>query len=158
MQKITPYLWFDNQAEEAVNTYISLFKDGMITNIARYGDAGPGPNGSVMLINFQLEGQEFVALNGGPVFKFTEAISFFVHCEEQDEVDMLWDRLSDGGEKSQCGWLKDRWGISWQIIPAALSELLQDPDPEKSARVMRAMLKMTKIEVATLRKAYNGEE
>jgi predicted 3-demethylubiquinone-9 3-methyltransferase (glyoxalase superfamily) len=157
MQKITPYLWFDNQAEDAVNTYISLFKDGKITNISRYGDAGPGPSGSVMLISFQLEGQDFVALNGGPVFKFTEAISFFVHCEEQDEVDTLWERLSEGGEKGQCGWLKDRWGVSWQIIPSALSELLQDPDPEKSTRVMRAMLKMSKIEVATLRKAYNGE-
>jgi predicted 3-demethylubiquinone-9 3-methyltransferase (glyoxalase superfamily) len=154
VQKITTFLWFDNQAEEAVNFYTSIFKNSKIDSVARYGDAGPGPKGTVMTATFQLEGQQFMALNGGPEFKFTEAISFFVNCETQDEVDTLWDKLSEGGEKSQCGWLKDKFGVSWQIIPSALGQLLGDPDPRKSQNVMQAMLQMTKIDIAALRRAY----
>ena len=154
MQKITPFLWFDDNAEEAVNFYISIFRNSRIVSMSRYGEAGPGPAGAVMTATFQLEGQEFMALNGGPEFKFTEAISFFVNCETQEEVDRLWEKLSAGGEKGQCGWLKDKYGVSWQIVPTALGQMLQDPDPRKSQRVMQAMLQMTKIDIATLRRAY----
>ena len=155
MQKITPFLWFDDQAEEAMNFYVSIFKNSMVENVSRYGDAGPGQKGKVMSATFQLDGQQIMALNGGPQhFSFNESISFFVHCETQKEVDELWDKLSEGGEKSRCGWLKDKFGVSWQIIPNALGELLGDPDPEKSKRVMEAMLQMDKIDVSTLRRAY----
>jgi predicted 3-demethylubiquinone-9 3-methyltransferase (glyoxalase superfamily) len=153
MQKIKPYLWFDNQAEEAANQYVSIFKNSKITDVQRYGDAGPGKPGSVMIINFELDGQEFVGLNGGPEFKFTEATSFFVTCDSQDEVDELWEKLSDGGEPGQCGWLKDRFGVSWQIIPKQLPELLQNPDPEKATRAMQAMLGMQKIDIQGLQDA-----
>lgn len=155
-QKITPFLWFDGNAEEAAKHYTSIFKNSKILSVARYGDAGPGPKGSVMTISFQLEGQEFVALNGGPQFKFTEAISLLVSCETQKEVDELWAKLSAGGEEGPCGWLKDKFGLSWQIVPTALPRLLQDPDPKKSKRVMEAMLQMRKIDVAGLERAYRG--
>ena len=157
MQKITPFLWFDDKAEEAAKFYTSIFKDSKILNVARYGDAGPGPRGTVMTVNFQLEGQPFMALNGGPVYTFTPAISFFVNCETQAEVDELWDKLSDGGSEVQCGWLKDKFGMSWQIIPKALMEMMQDKDPAKSQRVFKAMLGMTKIDVEGLKRAYRGE-
>jgi predicted 3-demethylubiquinone-9 3-methyltransferase (glyoxalase superfamily) len=156
MQKIIPFLWFDGKAEEAMNFYVSIFKDSKVVSVSRYGDAGPGPKGSVMSATFQLNGQQFYALNGGPRFSFTPAISFFVNCETQEEVDELWEKLSAGGEKSQCGWLKDKYGLSWQIIPTILGRLLQDKDPEKSKRVMNAMLQMTKIDIARLQQAYNG--
>ncbi len=156
MQKITPFLWFDNQAEEAVEFYTSIFKNSKIGSITRYGEAGPGPAGSVLTASFELEGLQFTALNGGPHFKFTEATSFYVNCESQDEVDYLWDRLSEGGQVQQCGWLKDKFGLSWQIIPSALSRMLSDPDPAKANRVMQAMLQMKKIEVAKLQEAYDG--
>jgi len=155
-QKIAPFLWFDNQAEEAANFYVSIFKNSRIVNIARYGAAGPGPKGSVMTVSFQLDGQEFTALNGGPQFKFTEAISFVVNCETQEEVDELWEKLSRGGEEGPCGWLKDKYGLSWQIVPIVLGEMLSDPDPVKSQRVMQAMLQMKKIDVGKLRQAYEG--
>jgi predicted 3-demethylubiquinone-9 3-methyltransferase (glyoxalase superfamily) len=154
MQKITPFLWFDNQAEEAVNFYVSLFKNSKINNVKRYGDAGPGPKGSVMIVTFQLEGQEFLALNGGPHFKFTPALSLYVDCETQGEVDQLWDKLSAGGRKDRCGWLQDKYGLSWQIIPKALQELMSDPDPKKSTSVMQAMLKMDKIDIEALKRAH----
>ena len=154
MQKITPYLWFDNQAEEAMNFYTSIFKNSKIGSVSRYGEGGPGPAGTVISATFQLEGQEFMALNGGPAFKFTEAISFFVSCETQAEVDELWDKLSEGGEIQMCGWLKDKFGLSWQIIPTVLGELMGDPDVEKAGRVMNAMLQMKKIDIAGLRRAY----
>jgi len=157
MQKITPFLWFDDKAEEAVNFYTSIFNDSKIGSISRYGDEGPGPAGSVMMANFSLNGQDFMALNGGPVFKFTEAISLFVNCEDQAEVDYYWDRLSEGGETQQCGWLKDKFGLSWQIVPTALGRLMGDSDPEKAGRVMQAMLKMVKIDIAALQKAYYQE-
>jgi len=157
VQKITPFLWYDNNAEEAVSLYISVFKNSKITGITRYGDAGPGPKGSVMTIAFQLEGQDFIALNGGPMFKFTEAISLSVDCKTQQEVDELWEKLSAGGQPGQCGWLKDKFGLSWQIVPSALVEMLQDKVAEKSNRVMQAMMQMRKIDVASLRRAYaNG--
>jgi len=156
MQKITPFLWFDNNAEEAVNLYLSIFKNSKITKVARYGDAGPGPRGSVMTIAFQLEGQDFIALNGGPMFKFTEAISLSVDCKTQQEVDELWEKLSAGGQPGQCGWLKDKFGLSWQIVPSALVEMLQDKDAEKSKRVMQAMMQMRKIDIARLRQAYEN--
>jgi len=156
VQKITPFLWYDNNAEEAVSLYISVFKNSKITDITRYGDAGPGPKGSVMTIAFQLEGQDFIALNGGPMFKFTEAISLSVDCKTQQEVDELWEKLSAGGQPGQCGWLKDKFGLSWQIVPSALVEMLQDPDAEKSNRVMQAMMQMRKIDVASLRRAYEN--
>ena len=154
MQKITPFLWFDNQAEEAANFYVSILKNSKIVSVARYGEAGPGPKGSTMIVTFQLDGQEFIALNGGPQFKFTEAISFVVNCKAQEEVDELWEKLSAGGEKSRCGWLKDKYGLSWQIVPTILSELLQDKDAEKSKRVMQAMLQMDKIDIKILKQAY----
>jgi predicted 3-demethylubiquinone-9 3-methyltransferase (glyoxalase superfamily) len=153
MQKITPFLWFDHQAEEAMHFYVSLFKNSKVGLVTRYGEAGPAPKGSVMSATFQLEGQEFMALNGGPHVSFTPAISFFVDCKTQEEVDELWDKLSAGGEKGRCGWLKDKYGLSWQIIPAGFSELLRSPDPEKSKRVMMAMMKMDKIDLAVLKRA-----
>jgi predicted 3-demethylubiquinone-9 3-methyltransferase (glyoxalase superfamily) len=156
MQKITPFLWFDNQAEEAANFYISLFKNSKISSITRYGDAGPGPKGSVMIVSFQLEGLNFVALNGGPTFKFTPAISLYVDCETQEEVDQLWDKLSQGGRKDRCGWLQDKYGLSWQIIPRALQQLMSDPDPKKSQSVMKAMLQMDKIDIAGLKRAHEN--
>ena len=158
MQKIRPFLWFDGNAEEAMNFYTSTFKNSQIGNVQRYGDAGPGPKGSVMSGTFEIEGQEFMALNGGPLFKFTPAISFFVNCETQTEVDELWKKLSAGGETMQCGWLKDKFGLCWQIIPKALGEMLGDKDPEKSQRVMKAMMKMIKIDVEGLKRAYDGKE
>ena len=157
MQKITPFLWFNDQAEEAMNFYTAIFKNSKIGSVSRYGEGGPGPQGSVMTATFELNGQEFMALNGGPLFTFTEAISFFVNCETQAEVDELWEKLTEGGEESQCGWLKDKYGLSWQIVPTALGELLNDPDAEKAGRVMNAMLQMKKIDVAGLRAAYEQE-
>jgi predicted 3-demethylubiquinone-9 3-methyltransferase (glyoxalase superfamily) len=154
VQKITPFLWFDNQAEEAVNFYISLFKNSKVNTTKRYGDAGPGPKGSVMIVSFQLEGQDFIALNGGPSFKFTPALSLYVDCETQDEVDQLWENLSAGGRKDRCGWLQDKYGLSWQIIPRALQQLMSDPDPKKSASVMQAMLQMDKIDIEALKRAH----
>ena len=153
-QKIIPFLWFDNQAEEAVNFYMDIFKNSKIKNIVRYGEAGPGPNGSVMTVSFELEGQDFTALNGGPQFKFTEAISFYVNCISQDEVDYYWEKLTEDGEEQPCGWLKDKFGVSWQIVPTILIEMLNDPDPEKSKRVTEAMLKMMKIDIKDLKRAY----
>ena len=157
MQKITTFLWFDNNAEEAINFYTSLFKNSKILSVSRNGEGGFGPKGSLLTASFQLEGQQFMALNGGPMFKFTEAISLFVSCETQEEVDDLWEQLSAGGAKSQCGWLKDKYGLSWQIIPTALGKLMNDPDPVKAHRVMMAMLKMSKIDIAELQKAYDGK-
>lgn len=153
MQRITPYLWFNDQAEEAMNYYTSIFPNSKIDSISRYGEGGPGPAGQVMSATFTLDGQEFIALNGGPMFKFTEAISFFVNCETQEEVDELWEKLSSGGETQMCGWLKDKFGLSWQIIPAALGQLLGDKDPAKAGRVMQAMLQMQKIDIAKLKQA-----
>ena len=155
-QKITPFLWFDDQAEEAMNHYVSIFPNSRIVTVSRYGEAGPGPAGTVMVGTFEIEGQQFLALNGGPHFKFTEAISLVVNCESQTEVDTLWARLSEGGSPSQCGWLKDKFGLSWQIIPRILGELMQDPNPAKSGRVMKAMLQMTKIDIAALLRAHEG--
>jgi predicted 3-demethylubiquinone-9 3-methyltransferase (glyoxalase superfamily) len=157
MQKITPFLWFDDQAEAAMQHYVSIFRDSKVLGVTRYGDAGPGPKGSVMIASFELEGQRFTALNGGPHFKFTEAISFVVNCETQEEVDDLWDRLGEGGQIQQCGWLKDKFGLSWQIVPTVLPELMSDADPEKVRRVTEAMLQMTKIDIAKLRQAYEGQ-
>jgi predicted 3-demethylubiquinone-9 3-methyltransferase (glyoxalase superfamily) len=154
MQKISPFLWFDNQAEDAANFYVSIFKNSRILNTSRYGESGPGEPGSVMVVEFELDGELVRALNGGPEFGFTEAISLYVDCESQEEVDYLWDRLVEGGEPSQCGWLKDRYGLSWQIVPRALTDMLADRDPAKANRVMRAMLEMQKIDVPTLEKAY----
>jgi predicted 3-demethylubiquinone-9 3-methyltransferase (glyoxalase superfamily) len=153
-QKITPFLWFENQAEDAVNFYTSIFKNSRILTVNRYGEGGPAPKGSVMTIAFELEGQKFTALNGGPQFKFTEAISFVVNCETQDEVDHFWNRLTEGGQEIQCGWLKDRYGLSWQIVPTALFKLLQDQDPARSARVMQALFQMKKLDIAALQKVY----
>jgi predicted 3-demethylubiquinone-9 3-methyltransferase (glyoxalase superfamily) len=155
MQKITPFLWFDGKAEEAVNFYVSAFKDAKILDVLRYTEAGPGPEGSVMTIKFSLYGQEFVALNAGPEFTFTPAISFFVDCQSQEEVDELWEKLSaEGGETNSCGWLKDRYGVSWQIVPTILLELLGDKNSEKANRVMKAMLQMHKLNIAGLTRAY----
>ena len=154
-QRITPFLWFDGQAEEAANFYVAIFPNSRIAATTRYGDAGPGPKGSVMTIGFELDGQSFTGLNGGPVFKFTEAMSLVVHCETQAEVDHYWERLTaDGGKPNQCAWLKDKFGVSWQIVPDALIALLQDKDPAKSTRVMQAMLQMTKIDIAKLQAAH----
>jgi predicted 3-demethylubiquinone-9 3-methyltransferase (glyoxalase superfamily) len=154
MQKITPFLWFDDQAEQAVKFYTSIFKNSKIGSISRYGDAGPGEKGKVMSATFQLGGQEFMALNGGPVFKFSQAISFYVNCETQAEVDHYWEKLSEGGEKQQCGWLKDKFGVSWQIVPTVLGELLNDSNVQKSQKVMQAMLKMEKLDIQGLKLAY----
>jgi len=162
MQKITPCLWFDNQAEEAANFYTSIFKNSKISNIARYGKEGHEIHareaGTVMTVDFEIEGQKFTALNGGPVFKFNEAISFQVHCKTQEQVDYYWEKLSGGGDEKaqQCGWLKDKYGVSWQIIPDVLSKLVGDPTSEKSQRAMKAMLQMKKIDIEGLKKAYEG--
>jgi len=156
MQKITTFLWFDNQAEEAVRQYTSIFPNSRVVDVQRYGEAGPGTPGSVMTITFELAGQQFIALNGGPEFRFTEAISLSVECETQEEVDELWERLGEGGEHGPCGWLKDRYGLSWQVNPRILTELLADPDPQKSNRVMQAMLGMKKIDIQGLKDAYAG--
>jgi predicted 3-demethylubiquinone-9 3-methyltransferase (glyoxalase superfamily) len=157
MQKITPFLWFNGQAEEAANLYTSLFKNSKIGSIARYGEAGPGPKGTVMSVTFQLNGQEFIALNGGPQFTFSPAISFLVSCETQEEVDRLWEKLSEGGRKDRCGWLQDKYGLSWQIVPSVLGTMLHDKDPEKSRKVMKAMLQMDKIDIARLEQAYEAQ-
>jgi predicted 3-demethylubiquinone-9 3-methyltransferase (glyoxalase superfamily) len=154
MQKITPFLWFDDKAEEAMNFYTSIFKNSKIVSVTRNGEDGPGPKGTVMMATFELEGQEFFALNGGPVFTFSPAISFFVNCETQQEVDELWEKLSEGGEKGRCGWLKDKYGLSWQIIPSVLGELMQDKEAEKSEKVRQAMLQMDKIDIKALKQAY----
>ena len=157
MQKITPCLWFDSQAEDAMKFYTSIFKNSKIGRVTRYGDAGPGPKGTAMSATFELEGQEFMALNGGPQFKFSPAISFFVNCKTQEEVDELWEKLSAGGKTERCGWLTDKFGLSWQVIPTILGELLRDKDPAKSQRVMKAMLQMDKIDIAALKRASAGE-
>ena len=157
MQKITPFLWFDDKAEEAMHFYVSIFKNSKVIGVSRYGDAGPGPKGSVMTANFQLDGQEFIALNGGPNFTFTEAISFVVTCETQQEIDEFWDKLSAGGQEVQCGWLKDRYGLSWQIVPRILPELI-GKDAQTSNRVMKALMQMKKLDIARLKEAYEGKE
>ena len=157
MSKITPFLWFDHQAEEAVTFYTSIFKNSKISSISRYGDASPGLAGSVMVMEFELEGQKFAALNGGPEYHFNPAISFYVNCESQAEVDYYWEKLTEGGTEVQCGWLTDKYGISWQIVPTILGQLLSDPDPEKAARVTQAMLKMIKLDIAELKHAYQGD-
>ena len=156
IQKITPFLWFDHQAEEAAGFYTSIFPNSKIVRVVRYGKAGPGPPGSAMTVEFQLEGQTFVALNGGPIFKFTEAISFVVNCRTQDEVDVYWDKLSAGDSAAQCGWLKDKFGLSWQIVPTVLVEMLSDPDPQKSQRVMKAMMTMIKLDIRRLKEAFDN--
>jgi predicted 3-demethylubiquinone-9 3-methyltransferase (glyoxalase superfamily) len=156
IQKITPFLWFDQQAEEAATFYTSIFSNSKIIKVVRHGEAGPGPAGSAMVVEFQLEGQSFVGLNGGPHFKFTEAISFVVNCQSQEEVDSYWDRLAAGGTQVQCGWLKDKFGLSWQIVPTVLPELLGGPDPAKAGRVMKAMMTMTKLDIHALQLAANG--
>jgi predicted 3-demethylubiquinone-9 3-methyltransferase (glyoxalase superfamily) len=155
-QKITPCLWFDGQAEDAANFYVSIFENSRITAVSRYGDAGPGPKGGVMTVAFELGGQSFTGLNGGPTFKFTEAISMIVNCETQTEVDHYWEKLSAGGQTQQCGWLKDKFGVSWQIVPTALFEMMSGPDKEKSGRAMKAMLQMKKLDLPALRRAYDG--
>lgn len=157
MQKITPFLWFDNQAEEAANFYTSIFRNSKVRRVTCYGEAGPGPKGTVMSVIFEIEGQEFYALNGGPQFTFSQAISFFVKCETQEEVDEFWEKLSEGGEKQGPGWIKDKYGLSWQIVPTILDELLNDPDPEKSQRVMQAMMQMNKLDIEKLKQAYEGQ-
>jgi predicted 3-demethylubiquinone-9 3-methyltransferase (glyoxalase superfamily) len=153
MQQITPFLWFNDNAEEAVNFYASIFKDARILEVTRYGEAGPGPNGSVVTMKFRLNGLEFVALNGGPHYTFTHAVSFVINCENQAEVDHYWDKLIEGGKPSQCGWLSDKFGLSWQITPTILIKLLQDPDPAKAKRVTEAMLKMVKLDIPKLEEA-----
>ena len=155
-QKITPFLWFDNQAEEAMLFYTSIFPNSKVSGVTRYGNEGPGPKGAVMTAVFQLDGQEFIALNGGPQFQFTEAISFVVNCESQPEVNDLWDKLSEGGKKGRCGWLKDKYGLSWQVVPTVLGKLLQGKDPEGSKRVMQAMMQMDKLDGEVLQQAYDG--
>ena len=155
MPKITPFLWFDTQAEEAAHFYVSIFNNSKIVNVSRYGEAGPGPKGSAMTVTFELDGQRFIALNGGPHFKFTKAVSFSVDCQTQEEVDKYWQKLSEGGQEVQCGWLKDKYGLSWQINPTILGEMLSDPDPQKSKRVVEAMLKMKRIDIAGLKRAYD---
>jgi predicted 3-demethylubiquinone-9 3-methyltransferase (glyoxalase superfamily) len=154
MQKITPFLWFDGKAEEAI--YVSIFENSKVVSVTRYGEAGPGPKGTVMSATFQLEGQEFYALNGGPQFTFSPAISFFVSCETQQEVDELWEKLSAGGETQRCGWLKDKYGLSWQVIPSILGKLLNDKDAKKANRVMKAMLQMDRLDIQRLKQAYEG--
>ena len=158
MQKITPFLWFDGKAEEAMNFYVSVFPNSRVLSVSRYGEAGPGPKGSVMSATFQLDGQEFHALNGGPMYRFTPAISFFVSCETQAEVDTLWEKLlAGGGIPNQCGWLNDRYGLSWQIVPTVLGKLLGDKDPARATRAMQAMLQMVKLDIATLQRAADGK-
>ena len=155
-QNITPFLWFDDNADEAVNFYLSIFKDSRLLDTKRYGETGPGPKGTIMTATFELNGQQFIALNGGPRFKFTEAVSFVVKCETQEEIDYYWDKLLDGGEPQRCGWLKDRFGLSWQIVPAQLSELFGGNDPQIAGRVMQAMMQMVKFDIAKLKEAYAG--
>ena len=156
-QKITTFLWYDTQAEEAANHYVSIFPDSKILTVARYGDAGPGPKGSVMTVLFQLAGQEFIALNGGPHFEFNEAISLSVSADTQEEIDELWSKLTaDGGEESVCGWLKDKYGLSWQVVPTVLGEMLRDADPARAGRVMQALMQQTKLEIDALKRAYDG--
>jgi predicted 3-demethylubiquinone-9 3-methyltransferase (glyoxalase superfamily) len=158
MQKITPFLWFDEEAEQAMEFYTSVFEDSKVIGVSRYGEAGPGEPGTVMIATFEIEGQRFTALNGGPRFKFTEAISFVVDCETQEEVDYLWQSLTaGGGEESMCGWLRDKYGLSWQVVPRILGELMEDEDREKAKRVTEAMLGMRKIEIAELQRAYEGQ-
>jgi len=157
MQKITPFLWFDGQAEEAANFYVSVFKNSKITDTMRVGEGGPGPKGSVLVVGFEIEGIAFSALNGGPNFKINEAISFVVHCESQQEVDYYWAKLTEGGKEIQCGWLKDRFGVAWQVVPTAFFKLIADPDKEKVARVMQAMMKMVKFDIAALEQAAEGK-
>ncbi|MGH9196183.1 MAG: VOC family protein [Acidimicrobiia bacterium] len=154
MQKITPCLWFDGKAEEAMNFYTSIFKNSKVGNVTRYGEAGPGESGSIMTATFEIEGQEFMALNGGPMFKFSPAISFIVHCKTQEEVDDFWAKLLEGGAPQQCGWLTDKFGVSWQIVPTILVEMMQDKDAEKTERVMQAILKMVKLDIKVLKQAY----
>ena len=156
MPKITPFLWFDSNAEEAAQFYTSIYKNSKILQTSRYGEDGPGPKGTVMTIRFELNGQEFIALNGGPHFKFNEAVSFVVNCETQQEVDEYWKKLTAGGKEVQCGWLTDKYGLSWQITPTILGQLIADKDPEKARRVMQAMMKMVKIDIEALKKAYQG--
>ena len=157
MQKITPFLWFNDQAEEAMNFYVSVFRNSRVIKITRYGDAGPGPKGTVMTANFSLDGQEFVALNGGPQFTFSPGISFVVNCETQEEVDEFWEKLSAGGEQIECGWLRDKFGITWQIVPRILGELFSDPDEIKTQRVMKALMQMKKLDIALLQQAYDND-
>jgi predicted 3-demethylubiquinone-9 3-methyltransferase (glyoxalase superfamily) len=158
MQKISPFLWFDGRAEEAMNFYVSVFPNARVLGVVRYGDAGPGPKGSVMTASFEIQGQPFTALNGGPQFTFNPAVSFVVNCESQQEVDHLWDKLPAGGGKTlNCGWLQDRFGLSWQIVPVAMLQMLQDKDPEKANRAMEAMLKMNKLDIAALKRAHEGK-
>ncbi|MDQ1579859.1 MAG: hypothetical protein QOD05_634 [Microbacteriaceae bacterium] len=157
MQKISPFLWFDNQAEDAANYYVSIFKDSRIVNVSRYGEGAPAPAGTAMSVTFELDGLEFQALNAGPVFTFTEAISFFVNADSQEEIDDLWEKLtSGGGEPGQCGWLKDKYGLSWQIVPPVLGDLLSDKDPARAGRAMQAMLGMTKLDIAALKAAADA--
>ncbi len=155
MQEITPFLWFDNQAEEAMNFYVSVFPNSRVVTVTRYGETGPGPKGTVMTAAFELNGQKFTALNGGPLFKFNESVSFVVNCDTQEEIDSYWEKLSEGGEKSQCGWLKDKYGLSWQVVPAALAEMLEDK--ESLDRVMKALMQMTKLDLKMLQRAYEQE-
>ncbi|MBS1529424.1 MAG: VOC family protein [Bacteroidetes bacterium] len=154
MQKITPFLWFDNQAEEAMNFYISIFKDSKVNRVSRYGEAGPGTPGTVMSVEFSLSGTNFYALNGGPLFQFSPATSFFIHCETQEEVDHYWNKLGEGGKPNQCGWLDDKFGVTWQVVPNALGRYLNDPDRKKAKNVMQAMMKMTKLDIGKLQEAY----
>jgi predicted 3-demethylubiquinone-9 3-methyltransferase (glyoxalase superfamily) len=155
MQKITPFLWFDGKAQEAANFYVSVFKNSEIVSVVRYGEAGPGPNGTVMLVRFLLDGQEFLALNGGAQFTFSPAVSLVANCATQAEVDDLWEKLSTGGEKLNCGWLKDKYGLSWQVVPTILGELMQDKDAGKTNKVMQAIMGMNKLEIAGLKRAYD---
>jgi predicted 3-demethylubiquinone-9 3-methyltransferase (glyoxalase superfamily) len=158
MQKITPFLWFDDQAEEAMNFYVSIFPNSRVLGVTHYGEEGPGPKGTVMTAAFELDGQEFVALNGGPRFKFTEAVSFVVNCETQQEIDYYWKKLTaDGGEEVQCGWLTDKYGLSWQVVPAKIREWMQDKDPARSQRVMHAVMGMKKLDIAAMERAYEGK-
>src|SRR5438270_6336218 len=154
-QKITPFLWFDTQAEEAANLYVSIFKNSKVNAVTRYGESGPGPKGSVMTVAFELDGEQFTALNAGPQFPFTEAVSFVVNCETQEEVDYFWEKLSAGGKKVECGWLKDKFGLSWQIVPTEFFEMISNATPEQSDRVMRALMQMEKLDLAKLKQAYN---
>ena len=156
MQRITPFLWFNDNAEQAVNHYLSVFKNSKITSITHYGDAGPGPKGSVMTLAYQLDGQEFVAINGGPTYTISPAVSFVVNCDTQEEIDYYWEKLTDGGQEIQCGWLQDKFGVSWQIVPPLLIELINDPDKAKADRVMQAMLKMIKLDISALKEAAKG--
>jgi len=155
-QRITPNLWFDTEAEEAANYYVSIFDNSRIVNVARYTEAGPGEPGSVMVVEFELDGQRIVGINGGPQFKFSEAVSLQVNCETQEEIDYYWERLADGGEEGPCGWLKDRYGLSWQVTPSGMDELFSDPDPQRAERAMRAMFEMKKLDIAELRRAADG--